>query len=210
MDFTSNALWLNTTSRSAGHTVVEKEIAVNGKMYVATIIDGRISKLTGGREWIETPMQLSGSANLGATSPAASLAILEQRGNTVRSLGTKTIDGVTCTGYSVVPSRQALIATLKKEAATLGSGSASLGDALKMIGSMFQPTVTAWFDSQGLLRQLGVHLGMQLQVQSSNSSLDANVVMNFTNYGTPVRVTAPPASDTISYESFLKGLGLGS
>lgn len=211
-DFSANSLWLNTSYRIAGHAVVEKEVETNGNLYMSVSSGGQdYSKLTGGREWIQAPVhQQGGSANLGGASPASSLAVLKQHGNTVRTLGTKVVGGVTCTGYSVTPGRQAMIAAARQESAKLGLRGASESEALQAIGSMLQPKITVCFDAQGLLRQMSMRLGMQLQAGSSKDAFDATMVMNFTNYGTPVRISAPPPSDTISYSSFLKGLGSGS
>jgi hypothetical protein len=102
-----------------------------------------------------------------------------------------------------------MIADARQESAKLGLRGASESEALQAIGSMLQPKITVCFDAQGLLRQMSMRLGVQLQAGSSKDAFELPA-MNFTNYGTPVRISAPPPSDTISYSSFLKGLGSGS
>jgi hypothetical protein len=204
-DFSTNAMTLNSTFNSSGHSVVEKEIETKGNLYITMSVDGQ-----SGDKWVETPLQESGSANLGDSNPAMSLAVLAQHGNTVRTLGTKAIDGVTCSGYSVTPSRQAMIAAVQRELAAQGRNDASASTVLQTIGSMLQPTITVWFDAQGLLRQMSMQFGMQLQQGTSNGSFGADMDVTFSNYGTPVRISAPPPSDTVSSSSLLKGLGSGS
>jgi hypothetical protein len=137
----------------------------------------------------------SQSANLGGSNPASTLAVLEQHGNQVRALGSKVIGGVTCTGYSVTPSRQAMIAAVKEESARLRLSSASQSIALQTIGNMRQPGLTVWFDDQGLLRRMNVRLNMR-QPGSSQDSSDGDVVMDLSKYGTPVRISVPPPSET--------------
>jgi hypothetical protein len=58
----------------------------------------------------------------------------------------------------------------------------------------------------GMVRELGVRVG--LQVTGSGSAASGNVVLDFTNFGSPVQITAPAPSDTISYPAFLQALGL--
>jgi hypothetical protein len=78
---------------------------------------------------------------------------------------------------------------------------------LQAFASMMRPTFTVWFDAQGLLREMSVQLSLQVQLNSTNDSVGGDVIMDFSNYGTAVRIAAPPASDTISYKSFLQTLG---
>jgi hypothetical protein len=201
VDFTSNAMTLDWTMSASGHSMMEKEIQVGGNLYLAFSAGGQAEG-----KWVKTPVE-SGAASLGSTDPAASLAVLTQHGNTVRALGTQLIDGVTCTGYSVIPSKEAMIAAAEKAAGKLGAKNASISSMIQSIGSMMQPTFTVWFDANGLLREMSMRLGMQMQMGNSNDSFGAEVTLNFTNYGTPVRISAPPSSDTMSESSILNGLG---
>jgi hypothetical protein len=127
--------------------------------------------------------------------------VLEQNGNTVRTLGSTVIGGLACSGYIVTPSRQAMLATVRKE---IAAGMLSAGSANVQLGVMQLlpvPTYRVWFDANGLMRQLMVslRLGSMTGVQPGDS------VMRFLNYGTPVRIAAPASSDTVPYRSFVKG-----
>jgi hypothetical protein len=67
-------------------------------------------------------------------------------------------------------------------------------------------TLTVWIDSQRLVRELGA--GMQMSFDGDAASV--NLVMDFTNFGAPVRISPPPPSRVISLQALLKGMGLGS
>ena len=198
-DFDTNSWTINSTvTMPHNHSLAEKEIQSKGNLYVAMNSDGRgFSGTSGGHEWTHVPVvqSESQSANLGGSNPASTLAVLEQHGNKVRALGSMVINGVTCTGYSVTPSSQAMIAAVKEESARLRLSSASQSIALQTIGNMRQPAIIVWFDAQGLLRRMSVRLAMR-QAGSSQDSSDGDVVTDLSNYGTPVRISVPPASDT--------------
>lgn len=204
-DFGTNSWTVNSTvTMPHNHSTAEKEIQVKGNLYVAMNYDGRgFSGSSGGREWTHVPVvqSESQSANLGGSNLASTLAVLEQHGNQVRALGSKVIGDVSCTDYSVTPTRQALIAAVKEESARLRLSGASQNIALQTIGNMRQLGLTVWFDDQGLLRRMDVRLNMR-QPGSPQDSSDADVVTDLSNYGTPVRISVPPPSETTPYSSF--------
>ena len=210
-DFTANSASLNVAFSMSGHSAAEKEIVADGNLYMTLSVDGQdFSQVTGGRHWIQMPVQQSGTANLGGSNPASALAVLEQQGNTVRSLGTKIVGGVTCTGYSVTVSRKAMIASARKEFAALGLDSATANAELRMIASVQPPTFAVWFDAQGLLREMSLQMSLSLPASGSDGSdgsVGGDIVMDFSNFGAPLRITAPAASDTISYKSFFQTIG---
>ena len=70
---------------------------------------------------------------------------------------------------------------------------------------MLPPTVTVWLDAQGLMREMSMNVSVQ--TGGSGGAGSASMVMYISNYGSQVTITAPAASDTISYSSFLKALG---
>jgi len=174
INFAANAMQYNMSIGSPGQLVTERELMVNGNLYISLTISGTsLAKLTGGRDWIETPISQSSSTNLVGSDPVSSLSLLERQGLTVRQIGTKVIEGQSCTGYAVTPTKPA-------------------------------PTVTVWLDAQGLMREMSMNLGL---LTGGSGTVSVSMVMYVSYYGSPVQVTAPAASDTISYESFLKTLG---
>jgi hypothetical protein len=180
-NFSANAIKLTLGMTIRGHSLVEREIQVRGRQYIAMIIDGKtLAAVTGGRDWIRGPAGRAGSASLTGRDPLSALRVLAERGNTVRKVGTKIIGGVRCTGYAVTPS------------GVLDRG-------------ISPPTISVWLDGRELVRQIGVNLSVSLPA----GTVSANMVLDFSHYGSPVRITAPPRSDTISFSSFLRLISHG-
>jgi hypothetical protein len=202
-NFNANAMALDLAFSADGHSAVEREILTQGNMYLTLSVDGKsLAQVTGGREWIQLPVADSASASLTGSDPMSSLSVLEQHGDTVRKLGTQIIGGVSCSGYAVTPSRQAMIAAVRKEAAKLGLPASMTNLELQLLQGMSPPTVTVYFDAQQLLRQMSV----SLQVNGLTGGASGSVVMDFSHYGTQVVITAPAPSDTISYKAFLQAV----
>lgn len=205
-DFKTGATQMNMGFSMSGLTVAEQVIVAGGNFYLALSLNGKgLAQRAGGRDWTELPVAQAGPGDLSGSDQLASLSELEQQGNTVQVLGTKTIDGVLCTGYTVTPSKQAMVAAMRDESARLGLSSAMTSQFSSVIASLSPPTYIVWFDGQGLLHQMGVNWQMTTLDGASTS-----LVVKFSNYGSPVNITAPPPSDTISYSSLLQMLGRNS
>ncbi len=204
VDFATNTMEFSLTSTLSGRSLAEKEILIDGNLYLSISVDGKsMAAVTGGRNWIKMPSQESGTASLLGSDPLSSLAVLEQHGDSVQSLGTKSIGGVTCTGYAVTPSMHAMVAAAKKEFAKLGVSPAMTKFMLGQVQSMTPPTVTVWLNQQELVRQMS----LSLQMNGLGAAMSASAVIDFTHFGTPVTIKAPAPSDTISYSSFLRVAG---
>lgn len=204
-DFVTGAVKLNLSASSAGRTVLERAIEVRGAYYIAVTIDGRsISKTDGGRPWIQMPLRQSGTADVDGSDPSSMLSVLKQNGNRVRTLGTKVISGATCTGYAVTIGKSAMITGAKTALAAGGVSANVAAGELKTIKNMRPPVYKVWISAQGLLRRMSV----QLRTAGTQAS-GVNLVVDFTDYGAPVHVTAPAPSKIISYAS-LKQLESGS
>ena len=67
-------------------------------------------------------------------------------------------------------------------------------------------TFTVWIDSMSLVRELGA----SAQMSFDSDTASATFVMDFTNFGAPVRISPPPRSSVISLQALLKEMGLGS
>ena len=115
INFSTDSSELTLLMTVAGHRVIEKEIQVPGAAYVTLTVDGKnLARQIGGRDWIRVPVQSSSTATARGGSPQSALRLLEQRGIAVHGLGSKTIGGVQCAGYSVTPSRQAMLAAVRQ------------------------------------------------------------------------------------------------
>jgi hypothetical protein len=197
IDFSARAEALTAQISASGQRVVENEIVKRGHVYYALIINGvNPMRKASGRDWIQLPVPLSSSASLTSSDPRAALVLLQQRGDKVRMLGTKSLGGVTCTGYAVTPSRQAMMAAAEKEISALRLSS-SEADPLRNIAP---PTITVWLDAHGVLHQMD--LGLQIG-GLTGAAASGNFMVNLSNYGAPVHITAPASSDVVSYQTFL-------
>ena len=206
INFITNAMEFNLSVGSPGQSLTERELLVNGNLYLTYTISGlSLAKLTGGRDWIEMPTAQSGSTSLVGSDPLSSLSLLEQQGIYVRQIGTKIIEGQSCTGYAVTPTKPALLASVRAEFAKLGYSPAMIDQEVTLAQDMLPPTVTVWIDAQGLTREMSINLALQVGGASSVVTGSMNLYVSYS--GSPVQVTAPSASDTISYQSFLTALG---
>jgi hypothetical protein len=192
INFAANSMIFNLDASFSGHSLVENEILARGNLYLRTTINGQgLNQLTGGRHWIRLPLVQSDTATL-TSSPLSALSILEGQGGSVTSLGTKKIDGENCAGYAVTPSEQAMLAGARQEFAKLGLSPTQVSAEILVLQRTPPLTVTVWFDSHQLTRAMSV--AMQLSGVASSGSVNAQIVMDFTHYGVPVRIVTPVPS----------------
>lgn len=197
-DFTTHAVSATISASFQGMSMHLKELMVDGQVYMGgTVGPVSFSQLTG-KDWVSLPVS-SSDPNLFGSDPLAQLQLLEQQGSTVTPIGTKTIDGHTATGYTIVPSREAMAKGAQKIVSQMGLDPSEASQIQSRIDQMQPPTLTAWFDSSHLLREISVDLNM-----GGGLGLSGSVVMDFTHYGVPVNVTAPPPSDVTSFRQFLQ------
>jgi hypothetical protein len=204
--FSTDAMAFDLHANAPGGALDETELLVNGNLYYTLTVNGtNMAQLAGGRKWIQMPVQESASANLVGSDPVTSLSTLEQQGSTVRVLGTQVIGGVTCTGYAVTPSTQAMLAGARAESANLEVSSATTNQELQQIKGMSPPTITVWIDAHGIVQEMSINL----QINVDGTADSADMTMDFSHFGVPVTVTAPAPSETISFSSFVQNLDHG-
>ena len=145
----------------------------------------------------------AGKGGVGKTTVSVNLAIaLSQSGARVTAVASRDVSGRTCNGYSVTPSEQAKLAGAKQELVKLGFSQAQAGAALEVVRNTPPPTITAWFDAKSQLA-CQITVNMQVGKPQSASSTNVQMVMTFTHYGAPVKVTAPAPSDVVSFQQYL-------
>jgi hypothetical protein len=186
---------------AGGGSISETELQVGGNLYVQLIVN-RHALALGGRHWIELPFIQSSGRSATTGSPTSSLALLSQQGSRVVPLGASSIGGQTCDGYSVTPSQQAMVASVRRESSELGYSATEAAAVLKAIEGTTPPTITVWFNPAS---QLACQLTMYMQFGTPTSATSGGMqaIMTFTDYGTPVTITQPPAADTVSLQQFL-------
>ena len=138
--------------------------------------------------------QSLGSGSSLGNDPAAALQALAQDGNKATDLGSSTIDGVTVEGYAVHLDAATLKADIAKE--NLPSW---MQDA---VASVSNPNVDykVYVDDSGRL----VRMTTDTTETVSGLSVNEGLSMDFSNYGATVNVSAPPAGDVESFQSFLQ------
>jgi hypothetical protein len=189
IDFSTNAMAFDATILGPGPPLSEKVILVGGNLYLAASLGGTGQAAA---DWTQLPASEWGAENVVGSDPMPTLLVLEQEGVSVRALGTRSVDGVSCTGYAVTPSKQAMIEAARTQAARLGYSAAVTGELLSQVQGTSPPTVTVWFDAQGLLRETSENLSVP--AGGSSAAASGSVVIDFSNFGSPVRITAPTSA----------------
>jgi hypothetical protein len=189
-----------------------------------------LATLTGGKTWLEVPVTEAASgtgANAGALSggalgdPTQILSLLSQYGGAVTTVGPATVGGTPTTEYQANIS----LAQVADKAAAGSRHPFTSRDrqGLQKLGITSVP-VTVWIGTDGKLRQVQVtvdltHATLPGAGSSSTSTTAALPVVTetigFTDYGTPVTVTPPPASQVTDLSQALQSLkslfpGVGS
>lgn len=204
VDFDTNTFSASLTEDVPSTTIVVRELIASGQFYMGMTIGGQdMSQFTGGAHWVSLslPDQAS-SSGLGASNvdPVAQLKNLEQKGATVTSLGTKSIDGTTVSGFSVTPSRQEIESEIQQEVQLnqiTAITAQQMQDAPNLLGTY---TTEVWIDGSGLVRQENENIA------GGSEGITAKAVVTFQNYGTPVSVAVPAPSDVIPFNQFLNDL----
>ena len=204
IDLANGSMSLSAAATTAGVSIDENVLEVGGNSYLKVAVNGHGLPLGSGRQWIETPFTAASAGSFATTSPESTLALLSQQGARVTSLGSRSIGGQSCTGYSVIPTSQAMAAGYKQEFARIGLSTSDSNAALQDLANVQPPTITAWFSTEtNLTCQVAVEMQFGAPTTSGSGSVEAQ--LTFTHYGTPVNITAPPASDTVDLEQYLHG-----
>ncbi len=180
-------------------------------------LGGILGGLTGGKQWISIDASdMAGASQgpvpgLGQSDPTQFLAYLETVSDDVKSVGTEKVRGVDTTHYT---------ATLDLgKAVDQSEVPAELRDALQKLlakNGGKAPTIQAevWVDDAGRVRRLTMDLdlasfaGLAGGTGSVGAAPVVTVSIELYDFGVPVKLQAPPASDVAQLPSF-GGLGGG-
>ena len=195
LDFTQSALQLQLTVDAAGQHIPITAMYLGGSVYES--FPG-LDQLIPGKSWISLDV---GSATTGegpgafstGNNPTAMLSLLAQQGNTVVPLGPSTVDGTSVQGYEVKLST----ATIKDELSKLPSWMTAALSEINIQGV----TNKVYVDGSGLLRRYTLSL---TETTASTGKFTVGEGLDFSNYGTPVTVHAPPAGDVVTFSQFLQ------
>jgi hypothetical protein len=202
IDFTDNALDLHMTVSADGQQVPIEAIYEGGEIYES--IPG-LSTILPGKSWVSIDLsslqkvaaQDPSAGSLGS-NPSVMLQMLAQQGNTVVPLGPSTVDGAAVNGYSVTVNPARAEQELKK--ADLPAWMQQAVAGLKV----HDYVIKVYVDQAGLLRSLTTQLS---ETTDAAGTLTFGETVNFSGYGQPVTVTAPPASQVESIQQLLQAAG---
>jgi hypothetical protein len=187
------------------------EIFVPPTTYIklpADVSDSGGSGLPKGKSWIALPDGMAGDSGAGGllgpldgnADPADLLASLTAAASSVTKLGPSVIRGVPVTGFALK------IDPAKAGATVPSADRAAVVAFLKSLGAAEIP-VDVWVDGQNLVRRERLSLAMP-----SGSGAPAGTKLTWTtdfyDFGVPVRVSAPPASQ-VATEGSKFALGSG-
>jgi hypothetical protein len=197
-DFTNNAAQLAVNIGVEGQQENLQMVYLGGTLYENL---PQIGEVVPGKSWVALDLaSAQQSAGQGAAGelggdPLASLQALAQQGNTVNALGPSTVNGQSVQGYSVtlVPSaiqreiqHENIPAWLRQSVSKELSGSLSETVYLDGAGQLVRTT-------ESITESLG-----------TSGPVTGQLSFDFSDYGAPVSIAAPPASDVIPYSQFLQ------
>lgn len=191
-----------TMMTSTAVTIAVDEIMDGTTLYMKMPL--LTSQLPQGKQWLKMDLSSIGKSagvDLGSLmqgnqdDPGQMLSYLEATSDHVQELGTATVGGVQTTHYRGTVDLRKVVA---QAPAGARAGMRKLMQTVTAsLGTSTYP-VDVWIDSSGLVRQISEHLP---QVSSSS---EATFTMRFSKFGAPVRVTAPPASQTVDLQTLAK------
>jgi hypothetical protein len=202
IDFRTNALQLKMTVGADGQDLPVTAIYLGGVIYES--LPG-LNVVAPGKSWLSLDLsslqkaeaQDPSSQGLGS-NPSVMLQMLAQQGNTVVPLGPSTVDGVAVNGYAVTVQPSVVAQQLKK--ANLPSWMQQAVSGLKV----HKIAIKVFVDHAGLLRSYEMQLS---ESTGTAGTFSFDETLGFSNYGTAVNVTAPPAGQVESFQQLLQAAG---
>lgn len=139
------------------------------------------------KPWVSESLAEARPLLPGNSDPVAVLGMLGSKGNHVVALGAGTVDGTAVHVYRVTITPAALRAELPH--ADIPPGLARTVE--QALGTSSTVVTASVADSNGSLRRLAVDFPLAV----GNNTVTASFTEGFSDYGAPVSITAPPASE---------------
>ena len=181
-----------SSSLPGSHTLSFQTILDNGTDYTSSNLMAGVPGVD--KPWLSANISNeSGSSAVNGvlTDPTRMLSFLSSVG-TVTSLGSSVINGVNATGYSVT-------VDLSKVAQ---KGVNTLVGTMRCLGTTTIP-MKIWIDSAGRAVQAAFVWNISLPAGAASMHEVINVTYTFSNFGEPVSITPPSASDVQALSSVL-------
>ncbi len=198
INLVTNASNLTLSYEAGGQTLAERAVQ-NGSMEYYNL-GPIVAYVAPGKSWVSqnTGQGGSGTSGVGAggifSNPGALLAVLKAEGTSITRLGPSTVDGAAVQGYSIDVSqagiRKVIASTavppyLKAELSEIHYTKLDYGIYVDDTHHLKEVRGTGAFTLEG-------------------ETFGVSSTMDFSNYGTPVSVVDPPASEVIPYQQFQK------
>jgi hypothetical protein len=176
IDFTQNALQVSVDAAAGAQHVSEQIVYLNKVIYVG--LGSAIGQIVPGKSWVSLNL-----SQLSSTGGASSLGL----GNTLGSDAAAALSALRQAGNAATDLGSSTVDDVRVEGYSVQITNLNLG-------------YKVFVDSAGQLVRLTTDVNETLAGQS----LTETATMDFSNYGTPVSVTPPPAGDVAPLPSFLK------
>jgi hypothetical protein len=205
IDGTSSELTIGTSSPlpqagiPAGTSLKEISLEQNGDYLLYLQLGALATGLPGGHHWIELDVSKLGSSaglDLGKLlsgsqlQPSDLLSMLKAEGAKVRTVGPATIDGAATTHYRVT-------IDVAKALQAKGLTSPLLGGLAAQISTVPEDV---WIGENGFVRRIRI----SFDGAKSSTPLQLGMTMDIHDYGTHVRIAAPPSSDVFDATQFVQ------
>jgi Protein of unknown function (DUF2510) len=197
VDFGRHFLEYSVPIESDGQEEQMKEVDVGSAHYEE--VPG-VSQVVPGKSWVSYDVDFlpqsgdQSTRNAALNDPSFAIRLLARDGNRVTSLNPSTVNGVRCQGYSVVINMGALRDQLDTLPSWMQNEIAS--------GTMSSLHINVYVDGQGILRRESV----AMPVTIDDHSAVAVGYFDFTDYGVPVNITAPPPNEVVGLQQFLQAI----
>jgi hypothetical protein len=202
VNFDQSAAQLDLNTSIHGHVVTEQEIAIGDTIYLN--LGPLVSQIEPSKSWISlnlsqlnqggTASPLGIGGGLSTNNPAAILNVLGQNGNIVTALGQSTINGTTVQGYSVQVNQSVIHADLARAHLPMW-----MQQSVAVSGNL-DVSYKVYIDNSGMLDRMTIDLAVPVD----GKSLTGDIALDFSNFGTPTSIAAPPSTQVATYQSFLQ------
>lgn len=200
VDFANGDAEESVTEPSAGAGATVEVVEAGSVVYVRVPQLGQVDP---GKSWLSIDFsalskdeRAAGLSGLGL-DPASALRLIGAQGNTVSPLGSSTVDGQSVQGYAISYN----VAAIENEFAA--TGLPAWERSLLAQVDLTKETSTVYVNSSDQLVRVANAIGLTAGEQAGT----ANGWVDFSDYGAPVSVSAPPAGEVVPFAQFLQSLG---
>ena len=193
-DFAQKSGTMTMTIPVDGQQYSEQEILDNSTIYVN--ISGLDTGLAPSVPWVSIPAESDNSpTDISTLDATALLHQLQSAGGSVTSIGQTFYDSTEVTEYETTLPASAL-------ESSMGALPSSAGKELGL--DLPDMTIDVYVTADKLLKAVVVP---SYSFDIAGTTLSMSMTVSFSNYGTPVNVTPPPADQVMPFQQFLGSLG---